>query len=88
MFVMCIKKSPGGFLRGIVCYLRQELHPQLQFVLPLVLQFVPPIVVQPQLQPVCTVLSSHSAGGKSGRLKNSSQTLSANSSHGGTVQKP
>ena len=78
------KNPPETVSGGLPAYLRQELQPQLQFVL----QLFPPIVVQPQLQPVCTVLSSHSAGGKSGRLKNSSQTLSANSSHGGTVQKP
>ena len=78
------KNPPETVSGGFPAYLRQELQPQLQFVL----QLFPPIVVQPQLQPVCTVLSSHSAGGNKGRLKNSSQTLSANSSHGGTVQKP
>ena len=82
------KNPPETVSGGFPAYLRQELQPQLQLVLQFVLQLFPPIVVQPQLQPVCTVLSSHSAGGNKGRLKNSSQTLSANSSHGGTVQKP
>lgn len=61
------KNPPETVSGGFPAYLRQELQPQLQFVL----QLFPPIVVQPQLQPVCTVLSSHSAGGNSGRLKNS-----------------
>ena len=44
---------------------------------------------QPVLPIFCAAVSSQRfAGGKSGRLKNSSHTLSANSSQGGILQKP
>ena len=62
---------------------------QLPQVAPRLFTQLPSCVVQAQVLAAAAVsLSAQAEGGKSGRLKNSSQTFSANSSQGGMLQKP
>ena len=84
--------------RGQVVALPRQVVPQEEQVLvaqeePRLLTQAPQPVLQPELQPqgrlaAATVLSGQADCGNRGRLKNSSHTFSANSSQGGTEQKP
>ena len=62
---------------------------QLPQVAPRLFTQLPSCVVQAQVLAAAAVsLSAQAEGGNKGKLKNSSQTFSANSSQGGILQKP